>query len=248
MRFKEAQSLFADALGKLDEPIEAAKLADQSLAIAVDLAEQIATFHSELLINRRKATNGFVKHIFGCRVDPVIQNQKYKDTLVNSFDYAVLAMRWKQIQPQEQSFDASFLDEWVELLARKRMPIVGGPLIDFTEGEAPDWLFIWEHDFDTLRELAYEYVQKMVTRYRKAVAVWNVCAGLHTNMVFSLSFEQIIEADAPCWWAQVKTLLPVPNQDAGDDQISFRRIPRPRTRQRTADVVRGHGRTGGDQL
>jgi hypothetical protein len=207
VRFKEAQALFADALGKLDEPGEAAKLADQSLAIAVDLSEQLATFHSELLINRRKATNGFVKHIFGCRIDPVIQNQKYKDTLVNSFDYAVLAMRWKQIQPQEQSFDASSLDEWVELLARKRLPIVGGPLIDFTEGEAPDWLFIWEHDFDTLRELAYEYVQKMVTRYRKAVAVWNVCAGLHTNTVFALSFEQIIELTR-LLVAQVKTLLP----------------------------------------
>ena len=70
-RFRDSQSLFADALGKLDEPAEAAKLADQSLAIAIDLSEQLAAFHGELLINRRRQTNGFVKHIFGCRVDPV---------------------------------------------------------------------------------------------------------------------------------------------------------------------------------
>ena len=54
------------------------------------------------------------------------------------------------------------MDEWVELLSRKRMPIIAGPLIDLTEGEVPDWMYIWEHDFDTLRELAYEYVQKVV--------------------------------------------------------------------------------------
>ncbi|MGA2583002.1 MAG: endo-1,4-beta-xylanase [Tepidisphaeraceae bacterium] len=207
LRFREAQAMFADALGKLDEPIEAAKLADQSLIISVDLSEQLAAFHSDLLINRRKSTNGFVKHIFGCRVDPQVQNQKYRDTMLSSFDYAVLPLRWRQMQPQEQSFDAAATDEWVEALAKKRLPIVGGPLIDFTEGEVPDWLFIWEHDFDTIRELAYEYVQKVVTRYRKVISVWNVCAGLHTNTVFSLSFEQVIELTR-LLVAQVKTLLP----------------------------------------
>jgi hypothetical protein len=206
-RFRDSQSLLADALGKLHEPSEAARLADQSLAIAVDLSEQLAAFHSELLINRRKQTNAFVKHIFGCRIDPVIQNQKYKDTLMGSFDYAILPIRWKQLMPQEHSFETSAVDEWIEMLARKRMPIIAGPLIDLTEGEIPYWTYMWEHDFDTLRELAYEYVQRVLTRYRKSVSVWNVCAGLHTNSVFTLSFEQVIELTR-LLVAQVKTLLP----------------------------------------
>jgi hypothetical protein len=206
-RFRESQSLLADALGTLHVPNEAAKLADQSLLIAVDLSEQLAVFHGELLINRRRQGNAFVKHIVGCRVDPVIQNQKYKDTLANSFDYAVLPIRWKQLQPHEHTFDASPVDEWVEMLSQKRIPIIAGPLIDLTEGEVPDWMYIWEHDFDTMRELVYEYVQKVVTRYRRSVAVWNVCAGLHTNSVFTLSFEQVIELTR-LLIAQVKTLLP----------------------------------------
>ena len=206
-RFRDAQSLLADALGILHLPGEAARLADQSMAISLDLSDQLASFHADLLINRRRQSNAFVKHIVGCRIDPVIQNQKYKDTLTNSFDYAVLPVRWKQIQPQEHSFEAASVDEWVDLLASKRIPIIAGPLIDLTEGEVPDWMYIWEHDFDTLRELAYEYVQKVVTRYRKSVALWNVCAGLHTNSVFTLSFEQIIELTR-LLVAQVKTLLP----------------------------------------
>jgi len=137
----------------------------------------------------------------------VIQNQKYKDTLAANFDYAVLPMRWKQIQPHEHTFDTAPLDEWVDLLTKKRLPIIAGPLIDLTDDEVPDWMFMWEHDFDTMRELAYEYVQKVVTRYRKSVSVWNVCAGLHTNSVFTLSFEQIIELTR-LLVAQVKTLLP----------------------------------------
>src|SRR3984957_2626576 len=206
-RFRDAQALFAAALGKLDQPAEAAKLADQALSIAIDLSEQLAAFHGDLLLNRRKATNSFVRHIFGCRADVTVQNAKYRDMLCSSFDYAVLPMDWKLFQPQEGAFKTEAVDEWVEHLGRKRMPIVAGPLIDLTEGHVPDWMYIWEHDFDTLRELVYEYVQRVVTRYRKAVAVWNVSAGLNTNNVFTLNYEQIIELTR-LLVSQVKTLIP----------------------------------------
>lgn len=206
-RFKDSQALLADALGKQDEPVVAAKLADESLSISVDLSEQLAVFHGELFINRRRASSSFVRHIFGCKVDPTIANQKYRDILSSQFDYAVLPIPWKLVQPQEQSFETGITDEWVDLLARKRMPIVGGPLIDFSEGQVPDWMYIWEHDFDTVRDLAYEYVQKIVGRYRKNISVWNVVAGLHTNSVFTLSFEQIIELTR-LLVTQVKTMIP----------------------------------------
>ncbi len=205
--FRDSQLLFCDALGKIEEAGEASKLADQALKIAIELSEQLALFHSELLINRRKGGQGFVRHIFGCRVDPVIQNQKYKDTLTGNFDYAVLPVPWKLVQPEEHTFDPAAVDEWVDMLARKRTPIIAGPLIDLTDGAVPDWMYIWEHDFETLRDLAYEYVQRVVTRYRKAVAVWNICAGIHTNEVFTLSFENIIELTR-LLISHVKSMLP----------------------------------------
>ncbi|HRK32806.1 MAG TPA: hypothetical protein PLD59_17220, partial [Tepidisphaeraceae bacterium] len=191
--FREAQDLFADALGKLHEPAIAASLADRSLAISVDLSEQLACFHAELLLNRRRAAAGIPRHVFACRVDSTIQNQRYKDTITEQFDCAVLPMSWKQLQPDEENFITEPVDEWVEQLSRKRVPIIAGPLVDLSDMGMPDWSFIWEHDFDTLRELAYEFVQKVVHRYRKAVNVWNVVAGLHTSNHFTLSFEQIIE-------------------------------------------------------
>ncbi|MDB5331363.1 MAG: hypothetical protein JWP03_2514 [Phycisphaerales bacterium] len=206
-RFGEAQSLFAEALGKLHEPAEAAKVADHALAIGLDLSEQLATFHSELLLSRRRATNGFVKHMFGCRVDPAVQNEKYKEALASNFDYCVLPMSWKQLQPQENVFNTEALDEWVELLSKRRVPTIAGPLIRLDESGVPDWMVIWEHDFDMLREMAYDFVQRVVQRYRRAVAAWNVVGGVQTNSAFTLSFEQIIELTR-LLVSQVKTLLP----------------------------------------
>jgi Glycosyl hydrolase family 10 len=207
VKFREAQQIFAEALGKLHEPIEAAKLADQALAMAIELSEELGAFHADLLIQRRRANGAFVRHVVGCRVDPTVQNDKYRETLAAHFDYAVVPMNWRQMEPEEHRMETSAVDDWVELLSKKRLPIIAGPLVQLDETHLPDWMFIWEHDFDSVRELAYEYVQKIVQRYRKAVSMWNVVAGLHTNGAFSLSFEQIIELTR-LLVSQVKALLP----------------------------------------
>ncbi|MBV8782235.1 MAG: hypothetical protein JO353_12640, partial [Phycisphaerae bacterium] len=207
MRCREAQIIFADALGKLDDGPAASKIADRVLELALEVSEDLAMFHAELLLNRRRQSNQLARHIFGCRVDSTIQNQKYKDTLSGQFDYAILPMGWKQIQPEEGAFATQPVDDWIEQLSKKRIPVVAGPLIDLGDNGAPDWVFLWEHDFDTIRDLAYEYVHKVVHRYRRGVAVWNVVAGLHTASGFSLSFDQTIELTR-LLVAEVKTLLP----------------------------------------
>jgi hypothetical protein len=206
-KFKEAQLLFAEALGMLGTPEQAAAKADAALAMAIELSEELAAFHSELLINRRRASGAFVRHIVGCRADPAVQNLRYRELLAQHFDYAVVPMSWRMLQPEEEKFETQPLDEFVDLLTSKRIPIVAGPLIDLHESHVPDWMFVWEHDFDTLRELAYEYVQKLVHRYRKAVSMWNVAAGLHAGGAFTLSFEQMIEFTR-LLVSQVKTMLP----------------------------------------
>ncbi|HSV12703.1 MAG TPA: endo-1,4-beta-xylanase [Tepidisphaeraceae bacterium] len=206
-KFREAQEIFADALGKLHEPAAASLLADQALSLALELSEELGAFHADLLIQRRKANGAFVRHVIGCRVDPTVQNEKYRETLAGNFDYAIVPMTWRQMEPEEHAWDTAPVDELVELLSRKRMPIIAGPIIQLDDRHLPDWMFIWEHDFDSIRELAYEYVQKIVGRYRKAVSMWNVVAGLHTNSAFSLSFEQIIELTR-LLVSQVKALLP----------------------------------------
>ena len=206
-RFGEAQNLLADAFGKLAEPIEAARLADRALAVGLDLSEQLANFHSDLLLTRRRQSNSFVKHLFGCRVEPEVRNEKYKEAIAASFDYCVLPMSWKEFQPEENVFATEAMDEWVEVLGRKRVPTIAGPLIRLDEANVPDWMVIWEHDFDMLREMAYDFVQKVVTRYRRAVAAWNVVGGMETNTAFSLTFEQIIELTR-LLISQVKTLIP----------------------------------------
>ena len=169
LKFREAQDLLAQALGLLHEPSVASTLSDQALLIAIELSEELCTFHADLLIQRRRGNGAFVKHVVGCRIDTSVQNEKYREMLAGNFDYAVVPMSWRQLEPEEHKFDTAAVDDWIEVLSKKRLPIIAGPLIQLDEAHLPDWMFIWEHDFDSIRELAYEYVQRIVQRYRKAV-------------------------------------------------------------------------------
>lgn len=207
VQFRDAQNLFAESLGCLDDPAEAAKLADQSLAMALDLSEELSTFHGDLLLTRRRSGNSFVKHIFGCRVDSQVRNERYRELAATAFDYVVLPLSWKKLQPQEHEFDTAATDDWVEMLSRRRMPTIAGPLIRLEPEHVPDWMVIWEHDFDMIRELTYDFVQKVVNRYRRVVSAWNVASSLQTNSTFALTFEQIIELTRMLV-SQIKQMIP----------------------------------------
>ena len=42
-------------------------------------------------------------------------------------------------------------------------------------------MYVWQHDYSTLRDLAYEHVERIVQRYKSVVGMWNIAAGINVN-------------------------------------------------------------------
>ncbi len=109
-------------------------------------------------------------------------------------DFITMPMSWVEMEPTEGRYVFSKTDRWIEWAVRTaKLPIVGGPIVDFRRGCVPEWLYIWEHDYETLRELVYEHVKNLVTRYRRTVGTWTVVSGLHVSSNFTLSLEQVMD-------------------------------------------------------
>ncbi|MFT3787097.1 MAG: hypothetical protein QM770_13175 [Tepidisphaeraceae bacterium] len=206
-KLKELQERFAEALVAMPDGSPASQVADEVIRASIPLGDELALFNADQLLQRRKQQNAFARFVFGCRTDWTARNQRVKDLMADHFDYAVLPLTWKLLQPKEDTFDTAALDEWVEFLTRRRIPIIAGPIIDMSEGALPEWVYIWENDLDVLRDLMVDFVRKMVTRYRRAVSVWNVVGGLHSSPIGGISFEQTIELTR-LLVAQVKSMLP----------------------------------------
>ncbi|MEM7629361.1 MAG: endo-1,4-beta-xylanase [Planctomycetota bacterium] len=130
----------------------------------------------------------------GVAVSPGAFGDPAKQALKAGADFIVTPMRWTDMEPAEGSYSYQGTDRWIEWAVRDaRLPVVAGPIIDFSPGSLPEWMFIWENDYDTLRELVYEHVRAIVTRYRRTVARWTICSGLHLNTALRINFEQMMD-------------------------------------------------------
>jgi len=206
-RFRALQAQFAEALCNLQEPAVASQLADKVLIDAMELSNHLSLLWTELGLQRRRAQNTFPRHTLGIRIDINNRNQKVKDFACENFDYAVVPFTWRSLQVAEDKYDTEALDEWIDVLTRKRIPIITGPIIEPHDESLPDWVAIYERDLDTFRDLMLGFIRAVVTRYRKLVAVWTVCSGLNIPGNLRLNFEQTVELTRMLV-AQVKQVLP----------------------------------------
>lgn len=176
-----------------DTPEEAAAIGDESLSQAIQASEALSMLHSHIFLERRKQTEGFEDQMFGCSIHTDKLAPASQKGIAKGFDFATIPFSWRDIEPTEQSFNWKPLDRWVELLAKHKIPMRGSTLLSFSENNVPDWLYIWEHDFDTIRDLAFEHIRRIVNRYSSHIQTWNVITGIHANNCFTFNFDQLME-------------------------------------------------------
>lgn len=137
--------------------------------------------------------------LIGCTVAPEQFSAPLQQLIARTCDFIRLPMRWVEMEPTEGRYAFQSTDRWIEWAVRTaKLPVVAGPIVDFRPQCTPEWLYIWEHDYETLRELVYEHVKNIVTRYRRTVAGWTVVSGLHCTTNFSLTIEQALDLTRIC--------------------------------------------------
>ncbi|MBI1372247.1 MAG: hypothetical protein GC159_05735 [Phycisphaera sp.] len=193
MRIRVATQKFVEALSLIDKPAEADKLARQALALGIDASEELALAQAERQLSKRLEKGNLTRHAFGCGISLKQDLEALTPTLLKNFDYVRLPTPWRELEPNEQEYNLKPLDRWCHWAYTNRIPIVAGPIVSFAPHVVPDWLYIWQHDYDTVRDLLYEHVERVVRRYGKVVSLWNVVSGLHVNDNFSFNFEQLMD-------------------------------------------------------
>lgn len=187
-----SRDLLIEAL-KADMPGPAAEFGDKALSLAVAASESLCRFHANMFITRRKQTGGFPRRVFGCSVSLDPPTEQSRHCISKAFDFVTVPVTWRDVEPSEQTFNWKPLDEWVEMLSKHRIPMKGSPLLSFSDRNVPDWLYVWEHDFDTIRDLAFEHIRRSINRYGQYIQVWDVVSGIHADNCFTFNFEQLME-------------------------------------------------------
>ena len=191
-RWEEARGLFTDAIN-MNDPLKADRAAQRSLAVAIDSTERLAMSHAEILLHRRYGTRPASNATLGVRVWPERDAQPLRDLVEKEFDLLVLPIRWSKIEIEEGKLRWDRLDRWMQWAQAKGKPVIAGPLLDFSKKSVPRWMHVWQHDYDTVRDLTYDFIEKVVARYRAIVAIWNIASGININDNFEFKPAQMLD-------------------------------------------------------
>ncbi len=191
--FTEVKMLVAQAMTVEDSPPAAAGLAEDALSRAVDLGEQLAAADAHFGLIRRRKGGRLARVDFGCHWEPAKSESELQERFAETFNHATLPFTWRRVEPREQEVDWSWHDGWIQWLDAKGLVIKGGSLVRFAEPYLPDWVWIWENDFESIRDYVFDHVERCVQRYRGRVDQWDAITGIHVENCMGFSLDQILE-------------------------------------------------------
>lgn len=191
-QWESARHLFAEAL-TVDDPLELDKIARKALKHAIKANERLALTHAELFLHWRFASRAASSTTLGVRIHTKRDSASLRELVKKNFDILFFSLRWNEIEVEEGRYNWDPIDRWVQWAQKEDIPFVLGPLLDFSKDAIPKWMYVWQHDYSTLRDLAYEHVERIVQRYGSVVGMWNIAAGINVNDNFQFTPEQMID-------------------------------------------------------
>src|SRR5262249_34944294 len=115
------------------------------------------------------------------------------EQISSSFNSLTLSMLWSEVERVEGQYDWSGPDQPVQWCQEHNIRAVSGPLLRLDARGLPDWLLLWEGNFDALLGMMTEHVKEVVTRYKGQVAMWQCAARVNGGKVLSLHEEQMLQ-------------------------------------------------------
>jgi len=188
-RLQAATREFALAATSQQEPAEASVAANRAIASAFSVAEDlVASYAQQAIAGRQKQTP--VPVLMGVNLSPETPSVEVRRQLVEACNIVQLPISWRIIEQREGKRDWKATDEQLAWAQKAGLKVSAGPLLQMDDLGMPDWMVLWEGDFDNLAQQMLDHVRAVVTRYAGRVHLWHVSSRVNTGKLMSLEEEQ----------------------------------------------------------
>ena len=150
-----------------------AQQAEQSIVAALAAIDAISLAVVEHVAELRQRQPSKVVPLFAVRLGESVPSPAVAAPLLAGFNAATIPFSWGKIEADEGRQNWSLADAKLQWCQSHGLRICGGPLIELERHTLPDWIYLWEGDFDNLLIVAGDYVRAVVQRYRGKVHFWN---------------------------------------------------------------------------
>lgn len=191
-QLQQATREFSRAATSQSRPAEAAASADRAIALALSVSEKLAASYAQQTIaNRQRQTPAST--LLGVSLGPETPDVRMRRQLVEACNIIQLPVAWRAIEVREGKRAWKHTDEQLAWCQTAGLKVAAGPLLKLNDQGVPDWMYLWEGDYDNLARLMLEHVQDVVTRYAGRVHLWHVASRINSGRLLSLGEEQRLQ-------------------------------------------------------
>ena len=173
-----------------DDPANSARLAEESIRMALDAGRSLVAGYVEQSIAVRRRGGLKLPTRLGANLGNSLLDQAQSQQFAEAFNAAVVPFTWREIEARESKYQWAVSDRQVQWCRAGKLSLCGGPLLNLEPGSLPDWLYLWEDDFENLLSFASEFIEAVVGRYRGKVNFWQCAGRLNSAEILSLSEQQ----------------------------------------------------------
>ena len=190
---KTALDEFAKAVTAEQDPGQAAARARKAIATALEAGELLADCYVEQALGMRHRQISRLPTLLGAELGPRMLPAAAMAHLHTAFNSLTVPLVWRDVEASEGNCQWQVFDKQVEWCQAQGVQVTGGPLLRLDPRGMPDWLCLWEKDFDGLLAFAGDYVATAVGRYKGKVGLWQCAARVNVAEVLSLQEEQKLQ-------------------------------------------------------
>lgn len=187
---KSACRGLVQAVTQSADPAGASRAAEECLRSSLDGIRALGRHFSKQVLNLRHQQTPHLATLLGGCLDPTSLDSKLGKWFTTAFNTAAVPFCWRDIEQDAGRRSWETTDRVVQWCRDAGLKTIGGPLVRFAPKSLPDWLYLWEDDFELIVQHAIEYVTAVVERYQGKVHVWHVASRLNVDGFLQLGEEQ----------------------------------------------------------
>jgi hypothetical protein len=191
-----ARKSFARAATSQDRPEASAQFSGTTLTHTFAAGRRLVEAYTEQVLRTRLEHAPRLPTSLGVTLEGNPKSFPWSNAIFEAFNSARVACNWKTLAPDEGSFRWEQPDAQIQWYRKRKVAVSAGPIIDLRPGALPDWLWLWQGDYDEVQAQALDVVKQAVTRYKGKVSRWHVLARAGSRDILGLSEEAQIRLAA----------------------------------------------------
>jgi hypothetical protein len=195
-RLSAATAAFVEAACGEQGSSRSIQKADEAIRLAIEASNLLTAAYIEQALAVRRRTAAKLPTFLGANLGLAPLDAATSAQYLEAFNAVAVPLAWRSIETSEGTYRWEISDRQIEWARTHGLTLCAGPLLEFNQRKLPDWLALYEDDFESIFALASEFVKAAVKRYRGKVDLWQCAARVNTDTALSLSEEDKIKLAA----------------------------------------------------